>query len=70
MGVSFNGVDFYAVDGKPSKVFFLMLASPDQSGPHVEALAEIARLTRSESFCRMLTSVTSARGVVELFKEE
>ncbi|HEQ72196.1 MAG TPA: PTS sugar transporter subunit IIA [Spirochaetia bacterium] len=70
IGISFKGIDFNAVDGKPSKVFFLMLAAPDQSGPHIEALSEIARMTRSETFCRMLTSTTTAKEVVELFKEE
>jgi fructose-specific phosphotransferase system IIA component len=70
IGVSPKGVDFNAIDGKPSKVFFLMLASPDQSGPHIEALADIARLTRSETFCRLLTVAASPREVVQLFKEE
>jgi fructose-specific phosphotransferase system IIA component len=70
IGVSFKGVDFSAIDGKPSKVFFLMLAAPDQSGPHIEALAEIARLTRSETFCRLLTGAASAKDVVDLFTED
>jgi PTS system nitrogen regulatory IIA component len=70
IGISFKGVDFNAIDGKPSKVFFLMLAAPEQSGPHIEALAEIARLTRSDTFCRLLSSAASPKDVVELFKEE
>ena len=70
IGISIKGVEFNAIDGKPSKVFFLMLASPDQSGPHIEALSEIARITRSETFCRMLTGAATAKEVVELFKEE
>ncbi len=70
IGISFTGVDFGAIDGKPSKVFFLMLAAPDQSGPHIEALAEIARITRSETFCRLLTAAATPREVVQLFKEE
>jgi fructose-specific phosphotransferase system IIA component len=70
IGISFKGVDFGAIDGKPSKVFFLMLAAPDQSGPHIEALADIARMTRSETFCRLLNAAASPREVVELFKEE
>jgi fructose-specific phosphotransferase system IIA component len=70
IGISFKGVDFNAVDGKPSKVFFLMLASPDKSGPHIEALAEIARMTRSEAFSRVLSAASSAKEVVDLFKEE
>ncbi|MBN2351189.1 MAG: PTS sugar transporter subunit IIA [Spirochaetales bacterium] len=70
IGISFTGVDFGAIDGKPSKVFFLILAAPDQSGPHIEALAEIARMTRSETFCRLLTSAVTPKEVVQLFKEE
>lgn len=70
IGVSFKGVDFNAVDGMPSKIFFLMLASPDQSGPHIEALAEIARMTRSETFCRLLTQAKTAKEIVELFRED
>ena len=69
IGIAPQGIDFSAADGQPSKLFFLMLAPPDQSGPHIEALAEIARLTQSQAFCRTLMSVTSAAEVVELFTE-
>jgi mannitol/fructose-specific phosphotransferase system IIA component (Ntr-type) len=69
LGISPSGVDFDALDGKPSHLFFLILAAPDQSGPHIEALAEIARLTRSKSFCDMLTHAGSAEEVVQLLEE-
>ena len=58
-----------SLDGKPSKLFFLLVASPKYSGPHVEALAEIAKLARSKAFCRMLISSKDANEVVELIKE-
>ncbi len=70
IGISPAGVDFEALDGNPSHLFFLMLAPPDQPGPHIEALAEIARLTRSKAFCSMVTAATSTREVVEIFREE
>ena len=70
IGIAPGGVDFEAMDGEPSRLFFLMLAPPDQSGPHIEALAEIARMTRSTAFCRALTSSVSADEVVDLFREE
>ena len=69
IGIAPDGIDFDALDGMPSKLFFLLLAPPDQSGPHIEALAEIARVTRSKAFCRALTSSVSADEVVELFQE-
>lgn len=70
MGIAPDGIDFQALDGKPSTLFFLMLAPPDQSGPHIEALSEIARLTQSKSFCRMLLRARDAEEVAELMTEE
>jgi fructose-specific phosphotransferase system IIA component len=69
IGIAPAGVDYEALDGEPSKIFFLLLAPPDQSGPHVQALSEIAKATQSSVLLRMLTSATSAAEVVELFKE-
>ncbi len=69
IGIAPHGVDFQSADGKPSTLFFLMLATPDQSGPHIEALAEIARLGKSPSFLRALAAACSAQEVVELFRE-
>ncbi len=70
IGISPQGIDFDSIDGKPSQLFFLMLAPPDQSGPHIEALAEIAKLSRSSAFIRTLVSSRTPQEVVELFREE
>ncbi len=48
VGIAPNGIDFEAIDHQPSRLFFLLLAPPDQSGPHLEALAEIARICKSD----------------------
>jgi len=70
LGVSPGGIDFQAIDAQSSRIFFLLLAPPDQSGPHIEALAEIARITKSPSFLRLLAGARSAKEVVELFRED
>ena len=70
IGIAPQGIDFDSVDGELSKLFFLLLAPPGQSGPHVEALAEIARLARSKSFCKALVNADNAQEVVELMKSE
>lgn len=70
LGIASAGVDFESIDGQPSHLFFLILAPPDQSGPHIELLAEIARITRSQSFYKLVIGATSADQVVGLFKEE
>ena len=70
IGIAPQGIDFEALDKQPSKLFFLLVAAPDQSGPHVEALAEIAKLSRSNALCRALVNAQNAAEVVELLKGE
>jgi nitrogen PTS system EIIA component len=69
IGISASGVDFQALDGELSKLFFMLLAPPDQSGPHIEALAEIARLTRSPAFLRALIGAQTGAEVLELLRD-
>jgi fructose-specific phosphotransferase system IIA component len=70
IGIAPQGIDFDSIDGEPSKLFFLLLAPPGQSGPHVEALAEIAKLAQSNAFCKALVCADNAQEVVELMKGE
>jgi fructose-specific phosphotransferase system IIA component len=70
IGIAPQGIDFDSLDGKPTKLFFLLVGSPDQAGPHVQALADVARLARSKAFCRALVGAQSAEEVVELIQGE
>ena len=70
IGIAPQGIEFDAIDGKPSKLFFLILAAPDQSGPHIEALAEIAKLSKSKAFLEALIHASSAQEIVDLFRED
>jgi fructose-specific phosphotransferase system IIA component len=70
IGIAPQGIDFDSLDGKPTKLFFLLVAAPNQSGPHVQALAEVAKLARSKAFCQALVNAEDAQQVVELLKEE
>ncbi len=69
IGISPQGIDFQSMDGEPSRIFFLMLAPPDQSGPHIEALAEIARLAKSPAFLKALANTQSPSELMELLSE-
>jgi mannitol/fructose-specific phosphotransferase system IIA component (Ntr-type) len=68
IGIAPGGIDFDSMDKQPTNLFFLLVASPELSGPHVEALAEIAKLARSKSFCKALVNAENAQEVVELLK--
>ena len=70
IGIAPEGIDFNSLDKQPSKLFFLLLASPGMSGPHVEALAEIAKISRSKALCKALVSAENAQEVVQLLRGE
>ena len=69
LGISKDGIDFEAADGKPSHLFFMLLAPEDAAGPNVRVLAEIARITKNKNFCRSLINASSAEEVLNLVDE-
>jgi len=72
LGLSRHGVEFDAIDGGPVNIVFLLLAEPDNPGPHVQALAQVARLCQTPGFCRRLCESQSARealGIILEFEE-
>lgn len=70
VGISHKGISFNSLDGKPVKMFFLILANPDHASAHIEALSEIAKATRNKAFCRMLLSSETAEDVLQVFKAD
>lgn len=70
VGVSPTGIDFDSLDGKPVKIFFLILANPEYASTHIEALSEIAKLTRNKSFCQNLISAKNNNELAGLFSVE
>jgi mannitol/fructose-specific phosphotransferase system IIA component (Ntr-type) len=70
LGTSGEGIEFDATDGEPVTVVFLLLAPVDDPGPHVRALAEIARLIQTPGFCRKVTEAAAPAEVLELLEAE
>jgi len=52
VGRSLSGVSFDALDFKPCRIFFLVLAPEHVAGLHLRILAHISRLLSDESFRR------------------
>jgi PTS system nitrogen regulatory IIA component len=59
-GVTPEGVDFEALDGRPVNLFFLLVGPESAAGEHVKALSRISRLLRRDSFRARLVSAASA----------
>lgn len=48
IGVSDHGVDFEALDQEDCRIFILTLSPSDKTGPHLQFLAEVSLLFKSE----------------------
>jgi fructose-specific phosphotransferase system IIA component len=58
-GVTREPVGFDALDGKPVRLFFLLVGPDSAAGQHVKALSRISRLLRSDGFRQRLVSTAS-----------
>ncbi|RJP19523.1 MAG: PTS sugar transporter subunit IIA [Deltaproteobacteria bacterium] len=69
-GRSAGGVQFASLDGKPARLFFLVVAPENSAGMHLKALARISRLLKDERFRRRLLAAEGAEGLVRILREE
>ena len=56
VGTSITGVDFGAMDGKPSRIVLLSLSPRDKPAPHVQFMAMISRALDEEGRRRVLAA--------------
>jgi nitrogen PTS system EIIA component len=65
-----GGVDFESLDGKPTYLFFLLVAPEDSTNLHLKALARVSRLLRDAAFRERLVKASDAAEIFQLIKEE
>jgi mannitol/fructose-specific phosphotransferase system IIA component (Ntr-type) len=59
-------IDFGGRDGEPCNLIVLVCSPPDQTGPHIQALARIARLILIEKFRTAIQNAGSAEEIYEI----
>ncbi|MCX5804864.1 MAG: PTS sugar transporter subunit IIA [Proteobacteria bacterium] len=69
-GKSKNGVDFDAVDRKPVRIFFLLLAPEDSANLHLKTLSRISKLLRDPSFKKKLMDLNDSHEIYSSIIEE
>lgn len=69
IGISKDGVDFNAIDNEYSFIILLLLAPPGSSGPHVEALASIARFLTPPGIREKMKNAQSPDDIVSIIME-
>ena len=53
-------IDFQSLDNRPVTFVVLLISPPDQTGPHIQALAKISRLMNIEEFRDAVDKATNA----------
>ena len=63
-------IEFGAIDGKPVELIILLASPFDQTGPHIQALAQISHLLTDEDFRSAIHRVTTSNAIYELICEQ
>jgi PTS system nitrogen regulatory IIA component len=69
-GVSRTGIDFDAIDGRPTHLFFALMAPENSAGMHLKALARISRLFKNPAFREAILKAESSQGIYQLIAQE
>jgi len=67
---SVPGIEFQAIDGKPTHLFFVLFAPENSAGIHLKALARISRLFRNASLRKAILEAPNAKAIFQLISEE
>jgi len=69
-GRSVKGVDFDSIDGKPSQLFFLVMAPENSAVDNLKLLGRIVTLLKDASFKRRLIEARSQKELFQIIAEE
>ena len=69
-GRSRKGVDFDAMDGRPTHLFFVLITPEGSTGTHLKMLARISRLLKDNAFKERLMSAETQDDLYQIIKSE
>ena len=69
-GRSARGIEFDSMDGRPTHLFFLLIAPENSAGTHLRALAKISRLLKSAHFRQRLMHAETREEIFQVIREE
>ena len=67
-GIAPEGIDFGALDKKPSYIFIMTLSPKERSGPHIQFLAEISQLLKHQETRDALLQARTPQEAVDIFQ--
>ena len=69
-GRSTQGIEFDSMDGRPTHLFFLLIAPENSAGVHLRALAKISMLLKSAHFRQRLMEPATREEIFQVIREE
>jgi PTS system nitrogen regulatory IIA component len=69
-GRSLEGVDFDSIDGKPSQLFFLVMAPENSAVENLKLLSRIVTLLKESSLRKRLIDAHSQKELFQILSEE
>jgi len=69
VGISRKGVNFDAMDKKPTHIFFLLLTPDNSTDLHLKLLARISKILKEESFKSKILSSSDKDEVIRLIQD-
>ncbi len=69
-GRSRAGLDFKAIDGKPTHLFFTLFAPQNSAGAHLKALARVSRIFKNGAFRQAILEAQDAAAIYRLIEAE
>jgi PTS system nitrogen regulatory IIA component len=69
-GRSRGGVEFKAIDGKPTHLFLALFAPENSAGAHLKALARISRIFKSAAFREAVMKAADGAEMYRLIEAE
>ncbi len=70
LGRTRQPIDFDAIDGQPTRLFFLLVAPENGSNDHLYLLAKIARLMKDSTTRTQIMEAESPAAVLELLRAQ
>ena len=70
IGKAATPIDFQAIDGRPVTLIWLLASPPDQTGPHIHALARISRLMTIERFRQALVAAQTPQQLYDAIVQQ
>jgi len=69
-GISRKGLDFESMDGRPTRIFFLLVTPENSTGLHLKLLARISRILKNDPFKERLLEAMDKDEVSRIIAEE